>query len=935
MVSVVTNSSTKPASALRPLSTMDSRRAYMEMVTLDKKLRDLLRANPLNTQDANVLRRRFMDAALRLVDIHTTFAASKEVELALWKPCFYRRIEDFRRRIRKYAAAAQTDRNVREHFARVSSEFQQFLTEASGFYVHLRDVFASWLQQNQLGAAPTNSSDAAASDIVCCRHSLHRCYVFLGDLARYRELHSQKAKKNFAAAEALYHRALAVLPENGNPHNQLAVLATYVEAETVAVYHYCRSLLTSQPFTTAEENLALLFERSRQRPLAAPITFTTSTPSAKEKSALLKSYLHRLTRMHGILFALSSPRGSPTASSASGTSNQKTVPMYPRDMEAVLFKDMRTLLHAGVVGDALLLKVVVTNIFCIIRASDSRSQFAPIEDALRLSIRTITCVLEFLLDSLDSKPNSGASDKLSNTSALRLSGPVAIFCRYLELHLNMLEQLEQLFVHCPKKLYSDVATNNQGATADHFASVFLATLAKFVNHARIYELYAPLLSSADQREEDGLPFAVCEQQHLLKENLELRGFAPLEEHGAALTSQYEWALQTSTSEANGASQVTPLLDDKAAKIRAWRLYHFAHYLCDGYEGNPLLFYNASGQFTTSPLAGKGDLQQENETPSALDLLNLGFLSTDNVKQQHTEVQEAIGNGCQAGSGVDEDDDFEDEVIVFRPSPVLREMSGDHSSKQLLDYATSAPSPLDALSGDCTFSLRAPSPISRADDKGPASDASVSSKSSAFGTGHGSFGSSLGYPSFNTFNDGGSFSSETYLTGWGNSIKSSDTNGNGSILGGSLGFGLGLPFSSLNTEFMMPSATSGRNNDAQSHGLSNRVEESQYFAPMADLAAVERESALYQQRTSSLSVFLGTSTPASQAEVQSPSPPRIPTRPPPGFAATLMRDEEQQQKYTPNKASWLSDGAQKRKKTRLLLDNQTGIESPRQREKTNE
>lgn len=39
---------------------------------------------------------------------------------------------------------------------------------------------------------------------------------------------------------------------------------------------------------------------------------------------------------------------------------------------------MRTLLNAGVVGDALLLKVVVTNIFCIIRASDSRSQSAPL-----------------------------------------------------------------------------------------------------------------------------------------------------------------------------------------------------------------------------------------------------------------------------------------------------------------------------------------------------------------------------------------------------------------------------------------------------------------------------------------------------------------------------------------------------------------------------
>lgn len=307
-------------------------------MALDKQLRDLLRANPLNAQDANALRRRLVDAATRLADAHPAFAASKEVEQALWKPCFYRRIEDFRRRIRKYAAAAQADRNVREHFARVSSEFQQFLTEAAGFYAHLRDVFALWLQRNRLesGAAAAKTKDG--SDAARCRQSLYRCYVFLGDLARYRELHSQKAKKNFAAAEALYHRALAVLPENGNPHNQLAVLATYVEAETVAVYRYCRSLLTSQPFTTAEENLALLFERSRQRPLAAPITFTSPSPSSKEKSAFLKSYLHRLTRMNGILFALSSPRGSPTASSGRSSNSEAVTPVYPRDMEAVLLR---------------------------------------------------------------------------------------------------------------------------------------------------------------------------------------------------------------------------------------------------------------------------------------------------------------------------------------------------------------------------------------------------------------------------------------------------------------------------------------------------------------------------------------------------------------------------------------------------------------------
>ncbi|CAN0400676.1 unnamed protein product, partial [Discosporangium mesarthrocarpum] len=58
-------------------------------------------------------------------------------------------------------------------------------------------------------------------------------------------------------------QALAILPTGGNPHNQLAILATYTDAECVAVYRYCRSLMIKHPFQTARENLNLLFEKNR------------------------------------------------------------------------------------------------------------------------------------------------------------------------------------------------------------------------------------------------------------------------------------------------------------------------------------------------------------------------------------------------------------------------------------------------------------------------------------------------------------------------------------------------------------------------------------------------------------------------------------------------------------------------------------------------
>ncbi|POM77546.1 Hypothetical protein PHPALM_5056 [Phytophthora palmivora] len=310
----------------------------------------------------------------------------------------------------------------------------------------------------------------------------------------------------------------------------------------------------------------------------------------------------------------------------------------------------------------------MTDVFCIIRASDSRAQTAPLEDALRLAIRTITCVMEFLLDSLSTKPTAGANGKAPKDQALvafRLAGPVTIFCDYLELHPDMLEQLEQLLVHGQKKLYSDVAANDQGAGGDQFSTAFLLTLTKLVNHARIRELFAPLVADSGAHE---TPSAVREQQHLLKESIELRGFAPLEQDGMKALSPDEW------KEANGA---TPLADAESAKLRAWKLYHFARYLCDGYEGNPLLFRGASGLFTISPDVGKGNPQQDTAMPETVASINLGFLSAESTKQQQEAQPQG---GYRTETEVDEDDDFEDEVIVFRPSPALRGMSGDQPMK---------------------------------------------------------------------------------------------------------------------------------------------------------------------------------------------------------------------------------------------------------------
>jgi protein SMG7 len=82
-------------------------------------------------------------------------------------------------------------------------------------------------------------------------------------------------------AAEYYQNALLILPDNGNPHNQLAVLATYrfllnyfvitISFDVIryeddsfsGVYRYFRSLAIRQPFLTARDNLKAQFEKNR------------------------------------------------------------------------------------------------------------------------------------------------------------------------------------------------------------------------------------------------------------------------------------------------------------------------------------------------------------------------------------------------------------------------------------------------------------------------------------------------------------------------------------------------------------------------------------------------------------------------------------------------------------------------------------------------
>ncbi|CAH8355465.1 unnamed protein product [Eruca vesicaria subsp. sativa] len=187
----------------------------------------------------------------------------QEVEFCLWK-LHYKHIDEFRKGVKTDDPAKQETH---------TKAFKMFLLRAADFYKSLI------------------SKVSEESGFLC-----HRFYICLGDLERYKEQYLKTHEHpNWSTAASYYLEAANSWPDSGNPHNQLAVLATYVGDEFLALYHCVRSLAVKEPFPGASNNLLLLFEKNRSSQLQSLSTdaqFNFLNPSersyfSKEKGDLM------------------------------------------------------------------------------------------------------------------------------------------------------------------------------------------------------------------------------------------------------------------------------------------------------------------------------------------------------------------------------------------------------------------------------------------------------------------------------------------------------------------------------------------------------------------------------------------------------------------------------------------------------------------------
>ncbi|XP_031489271.1 nonsense-mediated mRNA decay factor SMG7-like isoform X1 [Nymphaea colorata] len=204
--------------------------------------------------------------------------ASEFYDDQLWL-LHYRLIEAYRCRIKACCqstsgsglANPQNPRILQENCAGILTGFQCFLAKSTKFYEEMISKLREYYGiPGECSIDSCVFSDGLESKVVQKFQLLcHRCFIYLGDLGRYKELYSSPEIPSFNLSISTRHylNAASVYPASGNPHNQLALLAMYVGDELQQMYHFVRSLAIADPFHKAWDNIFLLFNKLLLTPL--------------------------------------------------------------------------------------------------------------------------------------------------------------------------------------------------------------------------------------------------------------------------------------------------------------------------------------------------------------------------------------------------------------------------------------------------------------------------------------------------------------------------------------------------------------------------------------------------------------------------------------------------------------------------------------------
>lgn len=242
---------------------------FLEIANTEKQLLTSIYSKGLLHKDVQELYHKARASYENIIVNNYEIVGLQEVEFSLWK-LHYKHIDEFRKRIRQANAekrkieTQEGDSSAAQDIDNHIEGFKSFLSEATEFYQELtKKLRRSCGLPGELLLCKIGRISLPLAPMKQCQYACHRFLICLGDLARYGELCKTQDACKWSLAATYYFEASRIWPDSGNPHNQLALLATYTGDPFLALYHCVRSLAVKEPFPDAWNNLMLLFEENR------------------------------------------------------------------------------------------------------------------------------------------------------------------------------------------------------------------------------------------------------------------------------------------------------------------------------------------------------------------------------------------------------------------------------------------------------------------------------------------------------------------------------------------------------------------------------------------------------------------------------------------------------------------------------------------------
>ncbi|XP_037820884.1 telomerase-binding protein EST1A [Lucilia sericata] len=203
-----------------------------------------------NWSNVHTIRQELQDIFKNLLLNNLKFCCEQKVDSFFWKILFY---------------------NMREHLkqqqnaANAINYIQKIITEGIEFYEDIyQQIFEKYLTKDPKQETSIKNQQRSQHKLdLMARVTAQKLLIYLGDLWRYKikDLQGQ----DYEEAAKYYKQAQALVPSNGVPYNQLAIVAIHNRKKLDAIYYHMRSLMSSNAIPSAKESLLVLFDEIRKK----------------------------------------------------------------------------------------------------------------------------------------------------------------------------------------------------------------------------------------------------------------------------------------------------------------------------------------------------------------------------------------------------------------------------------------------------------------------------------------------------------------------------------------------------------------------------------------------------------------------------------------------------------------------------------------------